>query len=72
MPLSLHKIRTSVAFHEKSGSEKMSEPMASIRSYWGTFSIVHASWDEAAAVVPRRGSVAVFHHLRTEVANRTI
>lgn len=36
------------------------------------FNIVHASWDEAAAVVPRRGSVAVHHHLRAEVANRAI
>lgn len=46
--------------------------MASIWPYWGAFTIGHASWDEAAAVVPRRGSVAAPHHLRAEVANRAI
>lgn len=75
MPLSLYKIRTSVAFLEKVwvGENVRTHGVdLAILPYWGAFTIGHASWDEAAAVVPRRGSVAAPHHLSTEVANRAI
>lgn len=65
MLLSLYKIRSSVAFHEMSGSEKRGEPMASIRPYWGHNNVLgqrspgRIGRRRCTVVVPRQGSVAL-------------